>query len=335
LDIGTLGWIDVPEEALGGQEIRVKNELGVEKHGTMMAFYKGYANERGAWDPDWRIHRAEGLLWNYPIPLGNMQLGEVIEVGGEVSQFSVGDRVFYSGFFESVATLPAKDAWRFEAGMREYDALLLDPAEFALGAIRDGQFRVGDRVIVIGMGAIGLVTIQILKAAGIAHLVAVDPLESRRVSALASGAHEALNPSTDDIPMLTRAATQGTGFDGAIDFSGSRAGLQTAIRSVGYLGRIVCGAFPPPYDAGLDFGGEAHMNRPTLIFSRACSDPNPEYPRWSHRRIQESAVQLIREGKLHGEPVLGPFIEFDQLLTEYPKIASSPELGAKLTVRYS
>ena len=99
-------------------------------------------------------------------------------------------------------------------------------------------------------------------------------------------------------------------------------------------GNVVAGAYPPPYKEGLDFGAEAHFNIPNLIFSRACSDPNREHPRWNNVRIYEVCWRLLTQGKVTGEPIVQPVVDFKDLLNEYPKIASSPETNVKLGVKF-
>src|SRR5580704_14806717 len=94
---GEVAWQEFEPKPLGADQVRVKNRLGAEKHGTMMAFYKGCANRRGSWDSEARIHRPDGVLWNYPIPLGNMQMGEIVSLGSSVSGYSLGDTVYFSG----------------------------------------------------------------------------------------------------------------------------------------------------------------------------------------------------------------------------------------------
>lgn len=274
------------------------------------------------------------MLWDYPIPLGNMQLGTVVEMHASCRSLRLGDRVFFSGGFQPVSAVSEHEAWVLEPGMPWKAALLLDPAEFALGAVRDAGLRFGDRAAVFGMGAIGLVAVQLARAAGAGFVAAIDPLPNRREAAQACGADLVLDPKGQDVGLRLREATEGMGVDVAIEFSGSTDALQAAIRGVGYLGTIVCGAFPPPYGAGLDFGGEAHMNRPRIVFSRACSDPSPDHPRWDHRRIQRACYQAIRRGLLDGEPVIGPIVRFEDLLDEYPLIANQPDRAIKLGVRY-
>ena len=116
----------------------------------------------------------------------------------------------------------------------------------------------------------------------------------------------------------------------AIDYSANVHALQAAIRGVAFGGTVVAGAAPAPYGPGLDLGAEAHYNRPNLIFSRACSDPNREYPRWDEARVYATCWRLLTEGKLTGEPIVTPVVAFEDIVTEYPNITSNPEQNIKL-----
>ncbi len=335
LERNVVGWLEVDQRPPGDGEVRVRCLHGVEKHGTMLAFVRGYANDRGRWDPERLLHVPEGMLWSYPVPLGNMQYGEVVEQGPGCSVLKPGDRVCVSAPFQPEVVAPERACWRVPEGMDWRDALLLDPSEFALGALRDGGVRIGDRVAVFGMGAIGLCCVQLAKAAGATCVIALDPIEQRRRAAQECGADVVMDPLQGDIGLALREATSGRGPDVIIDFSGAASALQQAIRGVSYGGTIVLGAFPPPHREGLDFGGEFHMNRPRIVSSHACSDPNPDHPRWCHRRIQEECFELICRGRLKGAPVLGPTVAFEDLPDAYLRIAGDPTAGVKLTVNYS
>jgi threonine dehydrogenase-like Zn-dependent dehydrogenase len=129
-------------------------------------------------------------------------------------------------------------------------------------------------------------------------------------------------------------ATEKRGADVCIDFSGHRQALQQAIRGIGVGGTVVCGAFPPPHDAGLDLGAEAHINIPDIVFSRACSYPNRDYPRWRFDRVDRTCLQMLIDGSLSGERIVTPIVHFDELLTEYPKIATDPGSNIKLGVKH-
>ena len=319
---GRIGWQDVPDRAPGEGEKGLRPTHGVEKHGTMAAFVKGYANERGRWDAEARVHRPEGVLWSYPVPLGNMQFGTTDD----------GEPVAWWGPFQD-ASVQSVAALRSMEGLDWRDAAMLDPGEFALGALRDGGVRIGDDVAVFGLGAIGLAVVQLARAAGAARVFALDPIPARRAVAECYGAI-ALDPTDGDAGLALREATGMRGVDVAVDFSGSWRALQAAFRGVGYHATIACGAFPAPFPAGLDLGGEFHMNRPRLLSTRACSDPNPDHPRWNEARLVETVWGLIRQGKLRGQGIVDDPVPFADLDRVYPEIAAHPEAHLKLSVEY-
>lgn len=317
---GEIGWLDVLDREPGPGETRVRPTHGVEKHGTMAAFVKGYANARGRWDAEARVHRPEGVLWSYPVPLGNMQFGAT----------EAGERVAWWGPFQDSATV-ASSSLRPLGRMDWRDAAMQDPGEFALGALRDGGARIGDDVAVFGLGAIGIAAVQLARAAGVARVFALDPVAARREVA---ERHGAIAIDAEDAGMALREATGMRGVDVAIDFSGSWRALQAAFQGVGYGGTIAYGAFPAPFPAGLDLGGEAHMNRQRLVFSRACSDPNPDHPRWDEARIREAVWGMIERGALRGEGIVDEPVAFADLPRVYPEIATHPERHLKLSVEY-
>ena len=76
------------------------------------------------------------------------------------------------------------------------------------------------------------------------------------------------------------------------------------------------------------------MNRPRIVFSRANSEPNPDHPNWNNERIYEVCWRLLCEGQIDCEPIVQPIVSFDDLIEEYPKIATHPEDNIKLGVRF-
>jgi len=331
----TPGWANYELPAPGPGEIQIRHEFGAEKHGTMMAFYKGYANERGRWDRDKLMHvPGEGMLWEYPVPLGNMNVGTVEAVGDGVSQFKPGGRVLAYGGFQPTANKPASACWALPPDVPWETAVCLDPANYALCALRDGDLRVGDNLVVFSLGAIGLMCVQMGRVCGAQNIIAIDPIKQRRDVALKTGATHVIDPTVGKVGEQIRSLTGGRGADVVVEYSGHISALQQAIIGVTFGGTIVAGAFPPPYPAGLDLGGEAHMNRAQIVFSRSESEPNRDHPRWSYRRILEASFHLICRGQLDGRPLVDRVVPFSALPVEYPKIATQPQAGIKLGIRY-
>jgi threonine dehydrogenase-like Zn-dependent dehydrogenase len=176
--------------------------------------------------------------------------------------------------------------------------------------------------------------VQMLRLAGASPIIAVDPIAKRRELARELGADLVLDPTQCDAGMEIRNATGARGADVVIEYSGTRQAMQDALRCVAFGGNVVAGAFPPPYTAGLDFGAESHMNIPNIIFSRACSEPNRDYPRWNNDRIYAACFSLLATGKLSGDKIVWPIVTFDELADTYPRIADDPASTMKLGVKY-
>jgi len=315
-------------------QVRVKTLYGAAKHGTEMALYKGYAGPRGGYDAEYRIFTRELDTVRYPATLGNMGVGEVVETGPGVTRLKKGDVVFNYGPFREEHVWP-ETARRLPEGVPWQAAVCLDPADFALGAVRDGHVRLGDAVAVFGMGAIGLMAVQLARLAGAHPVIAVEPLELRRQVAAECGADLVLDPADCDAGLEIKKATDKRGADVCIEYSGHHLALQAALRGAAYGGTVVAGAWPGAYPAGLDLGAEAHLNRPRIVFSRSCSEPNPDYPNWDENRLFDVAWRLLADGSVRSEPVVRPVVGFDDLLKEYPRIATHPEENVKLGARFA
>jgi threonine dehydrogenase-like Zn-dependent dehydrogenase len=320
-----------------GTQVVIKNTHGAEKHGTMQSFVSKYGNKRGAWDQKRQMHTpGKGVVWGYPIPLGNMQVGYVESAGPEVVKLKKGDKVVHFSGFEPVSVNDESRCWKINEETSWQAAVCLDPASFALAAVRDGNLRAGDSAAVFSLGAIGLMAVIMAKLSGAYPIIAIDPVKERRDIALKLGAHKVLDPLDEkDLGAKLRELTNWKGLDVIIEYSGSMQAMQAALRGIAFGGNIVAGGFPGPWPAGLDLGGEAHMNRPNLIFSRTESDPNRDHPRWDNDRIRETVLRMILDGLIDGESVVGPIKSFsDDLADEYQQVMAHPEWGAKMGIEY-
>ncbi len=295
--VGKLEWRDYEEPVLGSGQVRVRSQYSAAKHGTELGAYKGYSMPRGDWDATAQMF-VKARTDAYPVAVGNMVVGTVTEKHADVTGLKVGDTVLAHGGFRTTHVLAAGACRKIPEGLSWKPAVCMDPAEFALGAVRDSKMGIGDNVAVFGLGAIGLIVVQMARMAGCRRVLGIDPVPRRRALGLSLGLDSAMVPLAGDSGAEIRKLTDGRGADICIEFSGSRPGFQHALRGVAFGGTVVAGAFPRPYDAGLDLGAEAHWNRPNLVFSRACSEPNRDHPRWGVERIRDTCFGLLAAGKL-------------------------------------
>ncbi|MCE5326650.1 MAG: zinc-binding alcohol dehydrogenase [Planctomycetaceae bacterium] len=331
----TLAWEDYELTEPTGDQVLLVSEFAAAKHGTEMSCFKGVMYDRGHFDGEMAVWMPGAEGWcSFPVGVGNMIVARVEKTGPDVKTLAVGDKVCFHCCFQPSIVLPEGAVRKMPAGLGWKSAVCLDPAVFAFSAVRDGHVRVGDTVAVYGMGAIGLMVIQIARLAGASKVIAIEPLANRRAVAKELGADLVLDPNACDAGLEVKKATDKRGADVTIDYSGDVKAMHDALRGAAYGGNVVAGAMPSAYGAGLDFGAEAHFNVPNIIFSRACSQPDRDHPRWSERRITETCWQWIAQGRINGEPVVQPVVAYDELINEYPLIATNPERSVKLGAKF-
>ncbi len=329
---GTLEWRETPLHELRADEVSLRPLYGAIKHGTEFSMAKGTAFSRGPWNAQLQIHDPIQRCAPAEAPVGNMVAGEVIQAGRDAPGFFPGALVYGYAPFGDVVHMRYDRCWKLDDLSCWKTALCLDPARFALASLRDGNLRLGDTAAVFGLGAIGLLAVQMARLAGASRVFALDPVAERRKAA--AGYAEVIDPSGTDAGRMIKEATGGRGVDAAIEVSGSAAALQQALRAAAFGGAVVCAAFPPPYPAGVDFGAEAHLNRPQIVFSRAVSDPNRDHPRWDARRIETCCRKLIAHRSITGEKIIDRVIEYQHLPEAFLQAMNNPSYAVKLGVTF-
>ncbi len=136
-----------------------------------------------------------------------------------------------SGGFAPFLGLKAERVIAIPEAIDTDDAALIEPASVAFHAVRKSQLRVGDVVCVVGCGPIGLLTAQVAKAAGAGVVIAVEPDESRRRLALATGSDIAVAPG-DELRAVLDELTQGLQADLAFDCAGIPQTMQQSVDMV-------------------------------------------------------------------------------------------------------
>lgn len=321
---------------LSDHDVRIHAEFSAPKHGTEMGNYRAnspFANSN--YDPTLKMfvpRDAPGQA--FPIALGNMTVGRVVEVGAMVSKWRIGDRVYGHLPIRETHTAHEDRVHALPPGMKPEAVVYVDPAEFALGAVRDANIRLGERVAVFGLGAIGLMAAQMARLSGATHIIAVDPIPLRRELSLRHGADQALDPRAGDVSIEIKRLMDQVGPDVVIEASGSYKALHECIRCVHYAGLVVPLAYYQGESAGLRLGEEWHMNRITMRSSRSISDPNRDHPMWDSGRIRDMAFDLLRTGRLSVEGLITPVVPFDQSAEAYRAIDEKPETSIKLGVVY-
>ncbi|MDP6666884.1 MAG: alcohol dehydrogenase catalytic domain-containing protein [Dehalococcoidia bacterium] len=273
-------------------------------------------------------HRGMFRNPNTPRILGHEAAGIVEELGECVTTLAVGDRIAVenvrtcgtcifcrkgraslcengrnfgfsdNGGLAEYAVWPANLCIRLPDNMTNEEAPLAEPTSVAVHAVMNSEIHVGDTAAVIGCGVVGLVTLQVLQAAG-AKVVAIDPREQSLALAKELGATGALNPSTDDPTELLPGLTNGYGPDVVIETAGAPGTALNAVQWVRRGGRAVIVGFSAVPDE-LNFA-RTLMGEKTVMGSAATG--TGEY---------QKAVDLIARGLVNVKPLISARVTLEK-----------------------
>jgi NADPH:quinone reductase-like Zn-dependent oxidoreductase len=324
------------EPPLRPDQVRLRSLFSAVKHGTEFRGFRADTMDATArWDSELGLHlRGEERGEQFPMRLGNMCLGVVTDLGEQVDGFQEGDLVYGHLPLRATHVESPRSLQVAPEGISPQALMYTDPAEVALGGVRDAPVRMGDRVAVFGLGAIGQMAVQVAQLAGASWVAAVDPIEMRRSAAARHGADLIVDPTQDDAGLVVKRLTESVGVDVSLETSGSYAALNDALRSTRYRGTVLSTAYYAGTANELTLAGEWHRNRIQLISSRANSEPQPEHG-WDFGRIRAEALDLLAGGRLQADDLVYPVVPLSQAADAYRVMNEHPERGIKLGIDHT
>lgn len=338
--------VEHPSVPLQAGEARLRSLLSGISHGTELSLYRGTsAFTDRVFDRGLRafVRPPAGSASAYPVTLGYEMVSEVVEVAPDVTAIAVGDLV-HTGTphqEETVVDVAASLAATYPlvvlpTAERIERALFISLAAVALQAVHDAQVKLGDAVSVHGMGAIGLMAIQMCQLEGIQNVFAVDPDPHRRALAKRFGATDVIDPAVEEpVGLQVRDRNEGRGVDVAIDVSGSDRGLQGALAAAGLGATVVAAGFYQGGAANLRLGEEFHHNRLSLIASiGGWGTPNRYAPLWDRRRVLDVALRLLFTDRVSVDGLLARTFPFTRAPEAYAWLDAHPQDAVKVGLEY-
>lgn len=241
------------------------------------------------------------------------------------------DRPHADGHLINAATVLAA---RMPAGVDPDHAVFFILARVALGAVHDAALSLGDTVVIVGLGTVGLLAAQQARLAG-ARVIGVDRYPRRLAMAGRLGIETVEVAPGVDVAAEVRRITGPRGADAAIEASGSYPGLHEAIRCLCVGGRVATVASYHDNQHGLRLGEEYHRNRITLISSMTVNGcPARNHPAWDLDRLNATARDLITTGRIAVTELITHRIPFAQAVSAYALITESPEDTIKVVLTY-
>lgn len=286
--------------------------------------------------------RAVRAKLDKPIPLGYSNAGVVVEVGEGVTRFQVGDRVASNGQHAEYVCVPENLCAAIPAGVEDEAASFTVVAAIALQGMRLIQPTLGETVVVVGLGLIGLISVQILRANG-CRVLGIDPDPSRAALAREFGADVCVLSAGQNPLDAARRISAGRGVDAVLITASTQSNepMHQAAQMCRQRGRIVLVGV-----VGLELS-RADFYEKELTFQVSCSygpgryDPAYEeeghdYPigfvRWTEQRNFEAVLGLLAAGQLDVRALVSERCDIGDAASGYEKLASENPLA--IVLRY-
>lgn len=270
-----------------------------------------------------------------PLALGYCHVGQIIEVGQDVSEFQKGDRVVSNGPHASVVSVSRNLTAVIPDSVSDEEAAFTVLASIGLQGIRLAKPSLGESFVVTGLGLIGLLTVQLLRAHG-CRVLGIDFDDSKLEIARQFGAETvSLNKGEDPVEAGI-AFSRGRGVDGVIITASTKSSdpVSQAARMSRKRGRIVLVGV-----TGLELNRSEFYEK-ELSFQVSCSygpgrydsnyeDKGQDYPfgfvRWTEQRNFEAILDMMANGHLNVKPLISHRFNFDDAVQAYKTLSDDKQ----------
>jgi predicted dehydrogenase/threonine dehydrogenase-like Zn-dependent dehydrogenase len=298
--------------------------------------------------------RTDGLLptleavrsrLDQPLALGYCNVGTVTAVGAGVRGFVHGDRVVSNGPHAEWVAVPRNLCARIPQEVPDDEAVFAVPGAIALQGVRLSAPTLGESFVVTGLGLIGLLTVQLLRANG-CRVLGVDPDPRKRELARRFGADVVDLDRGEEVLEVAESFSHGQGVDGVLITAATTSNepLTQGARMCRRRGRIVLVGV-----AGLTLE-RTEFYQKELSFQVSCSygpgryDPEYEeqgkdYPagfvRWTAQRNFQAVLEMMRARQLDVRPLISHRFAFDTAPAAYELLATNAEPYSAILLEYA
>lgn len=274
-----------------------------------------------------------------PLPLGYCNVGRVIAVGEGVKDFKIGDRVASNGPHAEFVSVPQNLVAHIPENVSDEEATFTVIGAIGLQGIRLANPTLGETVVVVGLGLIGLITAELLVANG-CKVIGID-IDDKKLAIAAQRGVITVNPMTSDVVKFVQSQTNNIGSDAVIITASAKNNdiIAQAAKMSRKRGRIVLVGV-----IGLDIS-RADFYEKELTFQVSCSygpgrydedyeQKGIDYPlafvRWTEKRNFETVLNTIASGKLKVQDLITEIIDIENYNQIYGEIGSSQSIASIL-----
>ena len=314
----------------GRGEVRIEAVFSGISHGSEMMVYRGEVPVGLALDST--LSTLQGSF-GFPVKYGYASVGRVVDVGSGINELAEGDLVFSFNPHETCYTVPATVVIKLPQELDPRIGVFAANVETALNSLLDAAPRLGERVVVIGQGVVGLLVTQLVRKAGASLVITSDLYEKRRHLSRSAGADMVVDPAAENLAECVLSMTGGAGADVVIEASGQPRALDDGIAAASQEGRVVVVSWYGTKRAELALGSDFHRKRLTLKSSQVSNLDPSLTPRWSILRRRELAVRYLAELCL--DDLISHVLPFNRAAEAYRLIDQRPAEVIQIVLDYS
>lgn len=364
LKTGKMELLEVPFPALSRGNVLIRNHYSIISSGTegksvktARAGYIAKAKEKPK-----EVKRvldsikSKGLMSTYkivmnrldmPSPLGYSCVGEVIEVGGDITDFKVGDLIACGGgraFHAEVVSIPKNLCVRVPQKVDMNFAAFTTIGAIALQGIRQADLRMGENCVIIGLGLIGQLAVQLLYAGGI-NAIGIDIERSKVDIGKQSGAKLALERSHPNLEQHIIDFTDGFGADAVIITAATKS--LDPVELAGVLCRkkgkvVIVGDVPTGFSRENYYKKELELRMSCSYGPGRYDAPYEEkgidypigYVRWTEKRNMQSFLEFLGDKKVDVAKLITHSFEFNKAPQAYQMILDKTESFFGILLKY-
>lgn len=307
---------DVPMDKPNDDTVLVENEISAISAGTERACLLDLPN------------LADAPSGQFPKRLGYSGVGRIIEVGKNIANVKIGDRVLthWGSIHSNYNYITENNLLKISDNtLLSEHAVFAVIAGFSLAGIRKTRLEIGESAAVVGMGILGLFALALSRIAGAAPVIATDLSEQRRRLALSLGAHQAFDPATEDYVQRVREAACG-GVNAVIEVTGQSVALRQALGFTAKFGRIALLGCTRVSDTTIDFYQQVH--RPGVEIIGAHTNARPVHESrphaWTWQDDARAIMDFMSDGRLDMTKILSAVYSPHDAPAVYSSLAEQP-----------
>jgi len=335
---------EIDDLIINEDEMKIKTMYSGISHGTEMNVYRGIAPFfTRTKDSTTNLFRdaTQNEKWKYPINscdegvwyMGYANVGKVVEIGKKIKKIKVGDIVYSNAPHQSQVVKKEDEVIKLPENIKPETGIFFTNLMTAYNGILDTEIKLGDTLVVSGLGILGQLVSQMAKKSGAFKVYGIDLNEKRINTAIKNGIDKGYNPTKNkDIAMEIRKQTNNRGADCVIEVTGNQKALNEAIRIASPDTTITALGWYQGQCINLNLSEEFHHNRITIKSSQT-GNINPSIRHmWDDKRKQDTCIKLL--GQLNLENLITHKISFDNVAKAYDMIDNSDKQVIQIVLTY-